>query len=135
MSELPQPPWLQRESLPGPPRDEKKFADSSDVLENPGPWFFPPLASLITSAGRLLLAMTEACVQEKHGTYLFCDTDSLAIVSSENEGLLDIPGSEGIKILTWKEVQGIVDKFVPLNPYDPERRQGFDSESCGCELR
>ena len=32
--------------------------DSSDVLEDPGTWFFPPLASLITSAGRLLLAMT-----------------------------------------------------------------------------
>ena len=57
---------------------EKQFSDSSDVLENPGQWFFPPLASLITSAGRLLLAMVEACVQEKCGTYLFCDTDFLS---------------------------------------------------------
>jgi hypothetical protein len=103
---------------------EKNFPDTSDVLENPGPWFFPPLASLITSAGRLLLAMTEACVQEKHGTYQFCDTDSLAIVSSENGGLLDIPGSEGVRILTWEEVQDIVDKFVPLNPYDPKAVKG-----------
>src|SRR5271169_2022505 len=54
---------------------DKKIADSSDVIENPGPWFFPPLASLITSAGRLLLAMTEARVNKKRGTYLFCDTD------------------------------------------------------------
>jgi hypothetical protein len=103
---------------------ETKFSDSSDVLENPGPWFFPPLASLITSAGRLLLAMTEACVQEKRGTYLFCDTDSLAIVSSENGGVLDIPGSEGVRILTWTEVQGIVDKFIQLNPYDPKAVKG-----------
>jgi hypothetical protein len=103
---------------------ERNFPDTSDVLENPGPWFFPPLASLITSAGRLLLAMTEACVQEKHGAYLFCDTDSLAIVSSENGGLLDIPGSEGVRVLTWKEVQAIVDKFIPLNPYNPNAVRG-----------
>ncbi|HTA22761.1 MAG TPA: hypothetical protein VK763_04445 [Terriglobales bacterium] len=103
---------------------EKKFPDSSDVLENPGQWFCPALASLITSAGRLLLAMTEASVQEKQGTYLFCDTDSLAIVSSEKGGSLDIPGSEGVRIMTWKEVQGIVDAFVPLNPYDPKAVKG-----------
>src|SRR5690348_12499808 len=42
---------------------EKHFYDSTDVIENHGPWFFAPFASLITSAGRLLLAMTEACVQ------------------------------------------------------------------------
>jgi hypothetical protein len=114
---------------------EKQFSDSSDVLENPGRWFFPPLASLITSAGRLLLALTEACVQEKHGTYLFCDTDSLAIVSSENGGLLDIPGSEGVRILTWKEVQGIVDRFFPLNPYDPKAVRGSILNLVDAKLR
>ncbi len=103
---------------------EKNFPDSTDVTEKPGSWFFPPLAALITSAGRLLLAMTEACVEEKNGTYLFCDTDSLAIVSSEDGGMLDIPGSEGLRILTWKEVQRIVDRFTPLNPYNPERVRG-----------
>jgi hypothetical protein len=46
---------------------EASFPDSSDVIENPGPWFFPPLASLITSGGRLLLAMTEACVRDSQG--------------------------------------------------------------------
>jgi len=97
---------------------EKEFPDSSDVIENPGPWFFPPLASLITSGGRLLLAMTEACVEEKRGTYLFCDTDSLAIVASEHGGPLRIPGSEGLRILSWKEVKTIVDRFADLNPYD-----------------
>lgn len=103
---------------------EKSFLDSSDVLENAGPWFFPALASLITSAGRLLLAMTEACVQEKKGTYLFCDTDSLAIVSSENGGHLDIPGGDGVSILSWEEVREIVDTFIPLNPYDPVAVKG-----------
>src|SRR5439155_4216912 len=112
-------PELQTKNVPvGVFSGEKKFPDSSDVIENPGTWFFPPLASLITSAGRLLLAMTEAYVQEKQGTYLFCDTDSLAIVSSKNGGSLNIPGSKGVRILSWEEVQEIVDRFIPLNPYD-----------------
>jgi hypothetical protein len=97
---------------------EKIFSDHSDVIEKPGAWFFPPLASLITSGGRLLLAMTEACVKEKQGTYLFCDTDSLAIVASKKGGPLRIPGSKGVRILSWAEVQAIVDKFAALNPYD-----------------
>jgi hypothetical protein len=97
---------------------EKKFPDDSDVIENPGPWFFPPLASLITSGGRLLLAMTETCVKEERGTYLFCDTDSLAIVASRNGEPLRIPGSKGVRILSWAEVQAIVDKFAALNPYN-----------------
>ena len=103
---------------------ESHFPDSSDVLENPGAWFFAPLASLITSAGRLLLAMTEECVAEKGGTYLFCDTDSLAIVSSEKGGNLDIPSAEGMRILSWKEVENIRERFATLNPYDPRAVKG-----------
>jgi hypothetical protein len=103
---------------------DKKFSDSSDVIEKAGLWFFPPLASMITSAGRLLLAMTEECVSRKKGTYLFCDTDSLAIVSSKNGGLLDIPGSGARRILTWTEAQKIANKFASLNPYDPEAVKG-----------
>jgi hypothetical protein len=97
---------------------EKSFPDASNVIENPGGWFFPPLASLITAGGRLLLAMTEACVQEKKGSYLFCDTDSLAVVASKRGGPLRIPGAEGLRVLSWKEVQDIADKFESLNPYD-----------------
>jgi hypothetical protein len=102
----------------------KNFSDSSDVIEKEGKWFFAPLASLITSAGRLLLAMTEACVSEKKGTYLFCDTDSLAIVSSENGGSLNIPGSDGLRILKWKEVSEIASRFSSLNPYDRKAVKG-----------
>ena len=97
---------------------DKNFPDTSDVIEASGHWFFPPLASLITSGGRLLLAMTEACVKEKQGTYLFCDTDSLAIVASKRGGALRIPGSENTRILSWDEVQAIVDRFAALNPYN-----------------
>jgi len=98
--------------------------DDSDVIEKPGRWFFPPLASLITSGGRLLLAMTEACVTEKRGTYLFCDTDSLAIVASKRGGQLRIAGSDGARILSRAEVQEIIDKFAALNPYNREIVKG-----------
>ncbi len=103
---------------------EKNFAESGDVIEKEGRWFFPHQASLITSAGRLLLAMTEACVTEQKGTYLFCDTDSLAIVSSKNGGALKVPGGEGLKILPWATVRGVAERFTSLNPYDPTAVKG-----------
>jgi len=62
--------------------------------------------------------MTEASVTEKKGTYLFCDTDSLAIVSSQNGGPLNIPDSESLRVLTWEEVSRIANRFSSLNPYD-----------------
>ena len=103
---------------------ERNCSDRSDVLEKEGPWFFAPLASLITAAGRLLLAMTEACVTEMQATYLFCDTDSLAIVASKTGGRLRLPGSDGKRILTRDEVRIIVDGFASLNPYDREIVKG-----------
>lgn len=103
---------------------EKNFSESTDVIEKEGKWFFAPLASLITSAGRLLLAMTETCVSEKDGTYLFCDTDSLAIVSSEHGGPLNIPGSDGLRILQWKEADEIANRFSSLNPYNRKAVKG-----------
>jgi len=118
-------PEIQKKKVPvNVSSGEKNFSDSTDVTEKSGSWFFPPLASLITSAGRLLLAMTEACVDQKKGTYLFCDTDSLAIVSSNMGGPLDIPGSEELRTLSWKEVQSIVSRFVPLNPYNAKAVKG-----------
>ena len=118
-------PELQKKNVPFEVfSGEKKFSDSSAVIEKAGLWFFPPLASMITSAGRLLLAMTEECVNREKGTYLFCDTDSLAIVSSKGGGSLDIPGSEGRLILPWGKVRKIVNKFTRLNPYDPKAVKG-----------
>ena len=73
---------------------------------------------------RALLAMTEECVNRKKGTYLFCDTDSLAIVSSKNGGSLNIAGSDARRILPWAETQKIANKFTSLNPYDRKAVKG-----------
>jgi hypothetical protein len=95
-------------------------------IEKAGPWYFPPLASLITAGGRLLLSMLEKSVTEAGGSYLFCDTDSLCIVSNENGGLVpclggnhNLDGSgEAVKALSWQAVDEIAVKFNRLNPYN-----------------
>jgi len=101
---------------------EECFETTSDVVEEPGKWFAPHIGSLITAGGRLLLAMLERCIADAGGTFLLCDTDSAAIVSSQHGGPVAMPdGAEPVKALSWTEVQGIqgiVDRFEPLNPYD-----------------
>jgi len=98
----------------------------TDIIEKQGRWYFPPIAALITAGGRLLLAMLERCVRDAGGTYLFCDTDSLCIVASEDGGLVPCPGgthrlpdgTEAVKGLSWIEVQTIANQFKVLDPYD-----------------
>jgi len=100
---------------------EDSFESHSDVVEEPGNWFAPHIGSLITSGGRLLLAMLEKCITDAGGTYLFCDTDSAAIVSAATRRKIAMPdGASPITALSRAEVQEIVDRFQSLNPYDPE---------------
>jgi hypothetical protein len=97
---------------------QESFETTSDVVENAGKWFAPHVASLITSGGRLLLAMLEKCITDAGGTYLFCDTDSAAIVSAKDrEGIAMPDGANPITALSWDEVHSIVDRFKSLNPY------------------
>src|SRR6202035_1183910 len=60
---------------------ENSFPTTSNVVEEPGHWYAPHIGSLITAGGRLLLGMLEQCITDAGGTYLFCDTDSAAIVA------------------------------------------------------
>lgn len=98
---------------------EESFETTSDVVEEPGPWFAPHIASLITAGGRLLLAMLEKCITDAGGTYLFCDTDSAAIVSSEHRRQIRMPdGAEPITAFSFDEVDEISRRFESLNPYN-----------------
>jgi hypothetical protein len=105
---------------------EQIFETTSEIVELPGKWYFPPLAALITAGGRLLLAMLERAVADAGGSYLLCDTDSMAVAASKDGGLVPciggphrLPdGREAIKALSWEEVRSIVAKFERLNPYD-----------------
>jgi len=93
----------------------------------PGEYCFPPLASLITGGARLMLACLEYCVAALGGTYAMEDTDSMAIVATEHGGIVPCHGGahktsdgrDGVKALTWKQVQALSQRFAALNPYDP----------------
>jgi hypothetical protein len=88
------------------------------VKENQGHWYAPYLASLITSGGRLLLALLEKAVTKAGGTHAWAETDALAIVSSENgKSLRRVPGCKEVRALSWRQVQHIVDQFESLKRY------------------
>ena len=93
---------------------EKSGKKRTGYVEKPGAWYFPPLASLITSGGRLLLAMLEQCVNNLSGSYLFCDTDSMCIVGSKTQHLVPCVGGrfslkdrDAIQTLTFDQVREI----------------------------
>ena len=76
--------------------------------EHAGAFCFPPLASLITAAARLMLALLERCVTDLGGTYAMEDTDSMAIVATQRGGLIESRGGQyrrngkaAIRPLSW----------------------------------
>jgi hypothetical protein len=93
--------------------------------EAPGEYCFPPLASLITGAARLMLALLEHSVTRLGGTYAMEDTDSMAIVATPKGEIIPFEGGsqrtadgrEAVKALSWKQVNGISKRFAALNPY------------------
>jgi hypothetical protein len=97
---------------------ERSHKLSVTTIEKPGEWYFPPIAALITGGSHLLLAMLERCVTDRGGHYLFCDTDSMCIVASKTGGWVGCAGGPRIKVLSWKVVEQIVNRFVSLNLYD-----------------
>jgi hypothetical protein len=101
---------------------EHRFKTPSTIMEEKGKFYCPLISSLITAAGRLLLGILERDVQNVEGTYLFCDTDSMAIVAEKESRLIRLTAPEAknqqkVKTLSWKEAKKIVAKFELLNPY------------------
>lgn len=81
--------------------------------EKAGKYFHPLLASLITSASRLLLAIAEVLADKEGLTWIFCDTDSMTF--GNHKGY-----SEDVFVEKVKQVQGWYDK---LNPYNFTKEQ------------
>lgn len=111
---------------------EASLTERACVMEKAGPWYFPPVSALIAAGGRLLLSMLEKMVTDAGGNYFMCDTDSMAIVSSENGGLVACKGgshkmpdgNDAIKALSWAQTRKIVQRFQSLNPYDKKNVPG-----------
>ena len=80
------------------------------VVERPGKWYAPYLASLITAGGRLLLGMLERSVEGWGGTYAWADTDALGVVCNAEGGTLrHVPGCESRRILPRSQRSTTVD--------------------------
>lgn len=84
------------------------FSFQTGKAEEPGPYFHPLLATLITGAARLMLAIAETLVTDRELDWAFCDTDSMAIAKP-----IDMIPDE-----FEKRVKVIVDWFAALNPYE-----------------
>lgn len=84
------------------------FSFLTDRHENPGTYFHPLLATLITGAARLMLANTERLVTDAGLDWSFCDTDSMAIAKPDTMSPDEFAS----------RVKGVVQWFDALNPYD-----------------
>lgn len=112
--------------------DRKPYLCDVAHPDDPGEYCFPPLASLITAAARLMLALLEHAVTALGGTYAMEDTDSMAIVATEHGGLIPCAGGlhrledgrDAVRALSWTQVEDIRDRFASLNPYDPTAVKG-----------
>ncbi|MBB3956260.1 DNA polymerase domain-containing protein [Novosphingobium sediminicola] len=84
------------------------FDRTINKREIPGAFFHPLLATLITGAARLMLAIAERQATDRGLDWSFCDTDSMAFAKPDAMASDDF----------IQAVQGIVDWFTPLNPYE-----------------
>lgn len=86
---------------------EEPFTITTGKSEGPGAYFHPLIATLITGAARLMLAITEKLILDNSLDWAFCDTDSMAIAKPaemDEATLLEKVG----QIRHW---------FGGLNPY------------------
>ncbi|HYK94349.1 MAG TPA: hypothetical protein VE011_00560 [Candidatus Dormibacteraeota bacterium] len=96
-----------------------------ETAEEPGAFCFPPLAATITGGARLLLALAQADVEARGGTYVAYDTDSLIVVASETGGFIACPegierlpdGRAAVRALSYAEVEQLRGELNALNPY------------------
>jgi hypothetical protein len=84
------------------------FAVLTKKSEEPGRYFHPLLASLITGAARLMLAIAETLATQAGLDWAFCDTDSMAIAKPANMGR-----DEFLRL-----AKSISEWFTDLNPYE-----------------
>jgi hypothetical protein len=101
---------------------ERRFTTRSKIIEEKGKFYCPVISSVITAGGRLLLAILEREIREAGGTYLFCDTDSMAIVAETRNRMVRLSDPEAQKqqkvgAFSRKQVKAIVAKLERLNPY------------------
>ena len=89
---------------------EEEFVARVRNAEEPGRYFHPLLATLITGAARLMLAMAERLAEDSGISWAFCDTDSMALAKPDGMGQEDFR----------KRAEAVREWFTSLNPYEKE---------------
>ena len=89
---------------------EPAFSVKVRQIEKPGTYFHPLLATLITGAARLMLAITERLAIDAGIDWAFCDTDSMALAQPSAMAYKDFL-SRAQSVQRW---------FDPLNPYEQQ---------------
>ena len=84
------------------------FPAEPGKIERPGIYFHPLLATLITGAARLMLAITECLALDAGLDWAFCDTDSMAFA---------MPAGMDADVFR-ERVEGVCQWFEGLNPYE-----------------
>lgn len=89
------------------PATGREFLIDMDKVEQPGEFFHPLLGTLITSAARLMLAITERLVLDSGLDWAFCDTDSMAIAKPAGMNNAEF----------YRRAESMRTWFDRLNPY------------------
>ena len=84
------------------------FAVETDKSEEPGRYFHPLLATLITGAARLMLAISEKLTHDAGLDWAFCDTDSMALAKPDDMDQASF----------FAKAEDVCQWFEPLNPYE-----------------
>ncbi len=88
--------------------DGEGFPTRVRNVEEPGKYFHPLLATLITGGARLMLAMAERLATDSGIDWAFCDTDSMALAKPKGMDQADFL-ERARRVSGW---------FTPLNPYE-----------------
>jgi hypothetical protein len=100
--------------------DDEPYETDTKNVEEPGAFYHPLLATLITGAGRLLLGIVDRLCSDRGLDWEFCDTDGTAILQTDR--------------VSEEEFDHLADEvgawFQPLNPYrgDAGKTAVFKSE-------
>ena len=109
---------------------EQSWTCVPERVEQAGEYCYPPIGAVITGAARLMLALLEKLIADAGGTWMFGDTDSMALVTTATGGLVACPGGDqervnaegvterAVRALSRAEVARIRDTINRLNPYD-----------------
>jgi hypothetical protein len=105
----------------------------TDIVEEPGTWFFAPIGVAVPATQRFFSYLARALVERRGGAVLYQANDSLSIVSTPNGGLCPCGGgprhgidpdsgeeTDGYHALSFPEVEEIRRAMEAFSPYPQE---------------